>query len=84
MIGAFHSTATVAELEEVFGTGYPPDHTVQLSERPYPAMQTSEPQIYEPPDNPTTIQETVGIGIALVVLAAGLIAILRRKRRARQ
>ena len=91
------SAATVEELEEVFGAGYPPDPTIQLSEpqttepqttepqttEPQTTEpQTTEPQTSEPSGNPTTIRQTVATGIALVVLGAGLIAIHRRRRRA--
>ena len=71
-VSLHQSAATVEELEEVFGAGYPPDPTIQLS----------EPQTSEPSGNPTTIRQTVATGIALVVLGAGLIAIHRRRRRA--
>ena len=81
-VSLHQSAATVEELEEVFGAGYPPDPTIQLSEPQTTKPQTTKPQTSEPSGNPTTIRQTVATGIALVVLGAGLIAIHRRRRRA--
>ena len=82
MVHLCGSAAPEHELEEVFGAGYPPDPAIQLSE-----PQTSEPpdpaiQNSAPPDNSTTILETVSVGIVLVALVAELIAMRRRRRRA--
>ena len=71
---------SIADLEEVFGAGYPPDPTIQLPEPQSSEPQISEPQISERSGNPTSIRQTVASGIALIVLGAGLIAIRRRRR----
>ena len=68
MVGVFNSTATVDELEAVFGAGYPPDPTIQISE-----PQTSQPQTSEPSGNVPRIR-ALAVG-ALVVLAVVLIKI---------
>lgn len=65
------------DLVEVFGAGYPPDETILLPEDP----PGSTILVSESSSNPTTIRQTVAIGIALVVLGAGLIAMHRRRQR---
>ena len=72
------SFVSEADLERVFGAGYPPDETLLIAEEVSPPAHTGP----EPPGNPTTTRQTVATGIALVVLGAGLIAIHRRRRRA--
>lgn len=65
---------SILELEEVFGPGYPPDPTIELPEFQMP----------EPPGNSTTSGQTVAVGIALVLLVAGLITIRRLRQRTRR
>ncbi len=76
---------SVADLEEVFGAGYPPDETILLpAPREIPTIvQESEPpdSAAEPPDSATTIRQTLATGIALAVFVATLIAMRRRTRR---
>ena len=71
------SFVSEADLERVFGAGYPPDETLLIAEEVSPPAHTGP----EPPGNPTTTRQTVAVGIALAVLCAGLIAIHRRRRR---
>ena len=82
------SFVSEADLERVFGAGYPPDETLLIAEEVSPPAHTGpEPPgnptttAPEPPGNPTTTRQTVAVGIALAVLCAGLIAIHRRRRR---
>ena len=77
-VGYCDSHVSIGDLEEVFGSSYPPDTAIQL-----PEPQSSEPHVPERPDPHTTLRRTVTSGIALVVLAAGLIAMRRRRRAGR-
>ena len=76
MLGFYSGTAEVSELEAAFGAGYPPDPEVRL-----PEPQSSEPLVTERPGQPTTLQQTLVTGIALVAFGAVLTAIHRRRGR---
>lgn len=71
VMGALFSTATVAELEDVFGAGYPPDETLLIATE----VDSGRP-------GRLTTRQTPAISVALTVLLAGLIVRHRRRRRA--
>ena len=60
------SYVSIEELEEVFGAGYPPDATLMLE---------------EPPESSTPFR-TLAVGSAAFVLLAGVVGLVRLRRRA--
>ncbi|MXZ69175.1 MAG: hypothetical protein F4Z17_09445 [Acidimicrobiia bacterium] len=75
---------SIADLEEVFGAGYPPDPTIQLPEPAGQSEQVATTHSTTPTTvtagNPTRTRQLVATGIASVVFGASLIAIHRRIR----
>lgn len=81
VIGAFFSTASVAELEEVFGAGYPPDETLIPEEVDARETLLIAGEVDSEPPGRLPTWQTPAISIALIVLLADLIARHRRRRR---
>ena len=91
------SHVSIEELEEVFGSGYPPDETLappatqQISTTAVPVEEPEEPSTVSHPTDETLAPPAtqagsatiwvLGTGSAMAVLVAILIGIRRRRRR---